>query len=106
VGEFLTLVFTYSVTWVSRGGGRSSGVTWAMVREIFVGVGELGGGAHEFLSWWSKNFFNRSPITLKFGPEKKIERERVKKRRARARVRERASCCIYFSQVVVVLLVS
>ncbi len=45
-----------------------------------------------------KKFFNRSPITLKFGAEK-LERERANKERARARARERkrererASCC-------------
>ncbi len=58
-------------------------------------VGKLGmGGVLE--SSWSmvQKFFNRSPITLKFGAEK-IEREREsQKERARARARA-SSCCIY-----------
>ena len=41
-----------------------------------------------------QKFFNRSPITLKFGAEK-LERERESRKSERERERERASCCIY-----------
>ena len=56
------------------------------VRGKWSGAG--GGLISVCLAGWSGNFFNRSPITLKFGAEK-LERESVKKERARARARER-----------------
>ncbi len=111
MGKFLTLVFIYFVKLVLGGGGRYSGFTWTMVRDIsclgrrVVGRGGVGWGAHEFLRWWSKNFFNRSPITLKFEAGKIRERE-YRKRECESES-ERESKLLYLrSQVVVVLLVS
>ncbi len=92
--------FIYFVKWVSRGGGYFE-VTWAMVRDIASWSESWGGGGFMNFLDGSSKFFNRSPITLKFGAEKIRERERVKKERARVRAREReqvvvftfASCC-------------
>ncbi len=39
-----------------------------------IGVGKLGGGSSEYSRTMVQKFFNRSPITLKFGAEK-LERE-------------------------------
>jgi len=61
-----------------------------------------------FLGDGSIKFFNRSPLTLKFGAEKK--RERVKKEKERESQEgeresesESASCCIYVRKFVFVL---
>jgi hypothetical protein len=56
VGGFLTLVFTYSVKWVSRGGGRYSEVTWAMVRDIASWSESWGGGLMNFSDGGPKIF--------------------------------------------------
>jgi len=79
VGGFYTLVFFYLVRWVSRGGGRYSGFIGGDGFCCLFSVGELwggrgGDGARDVLRTLVQNFFNRSPITLKFGAEK-LERE-------------------------------
>ena len=55
-------------------------------------------GVLDLLRWWSKNFFNRSPITLKFGAEK-LERESQERESESESEREQVvvfrlvSCC-------------
>jgi hypothetical protein len=58
-----------------------------------------------FLGGGSIKFFNRSPLTLKFGAEKEREsQERDSERaRERERERERASCCFYVRKLLLLL---
>jgi hypothetical protein len=61
--QFL-FVFGVCVLVMEGAGGRYSGVTWAMVRDIVSWSERWGEGAHDLLRWWFKFF--RSSITLKF----------------------------------------
>ncbi len=74
------------------GGGNSYSGFLSTCRVMVEGGGEKLRG---LLRTLVLKFFNRSPMTLKFGAEKIRERESRKREREREREqeRERASCC-------------